>query len=151
MGLSTSGFPVLYHLLELGQTHVHWVGDAIKPSHLLSSPFLPAFSLSKHKGLFQWASSSHQVDKVLELQPQHHSLQWIFRIELFFFFLGLTSLTPLQSKGLLRVFSNTTVKSISSSTPSLLYSPTLPSIHDYYKNHCFDWMDFCWQSNVSAF
>ena len=53
---------------ELAQTHVHWVGDAIQPSHPLSSPFPPALNLSQHQGLFQWVSSSHQVAKVLELQ-----------------------------------------------------------------------------------
>ena len=67
---STPGLPVLHHLPELAQTHVHWVSDAIQPSHPLSSPSPPAFSLSQHQGLFQWFSSSHQVAKVLELQNQ---------------------------------------------------------------------------------
>jgi len=62
MDCSTPGFPVLHHLPELAQTHVHWVGDAIQPSHPLSSPS-PAFNLSQHQGLFQWVSSSHQVTK----------------------------------------------------------------------------------------
>ena len=66
MDCSTPGLPVHYHLLDLGQTHVHWVGDAIQPPHLLSSPS-PAFNLSQHQGLFKWVSSSHQVAKVLEL------------------------------------------------------------------------------------
>ena len=44
-------------------THVHWVGDAIQPSHPLSSPFSPAFNLSHHQGLSKWVSSSHQVAK----------------------------------------------------------------------------------------
>ena len=61
------------------QTHVHWVGDAFQPSHPLSFPS-PAFNLSQHQDLFQWASSLHQVAKVLELQLQHQSFQWIFRI-----------------------------------------------------------------------
>ena len=65
---SMPGFPVYHHLLELAQTHVHWVSDAIQPSHSLSSPSPPAFSLSQHQGLFQWVSSSNQVAKVLELQ-----------------------------------------------------------------------------------
>ena len=64
---------------EPTQTHVHWVGDAIQPSHPLSSPSLPTFNLSQHQGLFKWVSSSHQVAKVLELQLQHQSFQWIFR------------------------------------------------------------------------
>ena len=64
----TPGFPVLYCLLEFAQTHVHWVGDAIQPSHPLSSPSLPALSLPQHQGLFQWVGSSHQVARISELQ-----------------------------------------------------------------------------------
>ena len=66
MYCSTPGFPVHHQLPELAQTHVHWVGDAIQPSHPLSSPSPPTFNLSQHQGLFQWVSSSHQVAKVLE-------------------------------------------------------------------------------------
>ena len=74
--------PGFHHKLpELAQTHVHWVGDAIQPSHPLSSPSPPAFNLSQHQGLFQWVSSSHQVAEVLEFQLQHHSFQWIFRTD----------------------------------------------------------------------
>ena len=65
--------------------------------------------------------------------------------------LGLTGLISLQSKGLSRVFSNTTVQSITSSVLSFLYGPTLTSIHDYWKNHSFNYMELCWQSNVSSF
>ena len=50
----------------VAQTHVHWVGDAIQPSHPQSSPYPPAFNLSQHQGLFKWVSSPHQVAKVLE-------------------------------------------------------------------------------------
>ena len=81
MVCSTPGFPVHHQLPELAQTHVHWVGDAIQPSHPLSSPSLPAFNLSQHQDLFQGVSASHQVDKVLEFQLQHRSSQWIFRTE----------------------------------------------------------------------
>ena len=61
--------------------HVHWIGDPIQPSHPLPSPSPPAFNLSQHQGLFQWVGSSHQVAKVLELQLQHQSFQWIFRTD----------------------------------------------------------------------
>ena len=71
---SMPDFSVLYHLPEFAQTHVHQVSDAIQPSHPLSSPSPPAFSLSQHRGLFQWIGSSHQVAKVLKLQRQ--SFQW---------------------------------------------------------------------------
>ena len=81
MDCSMPGFPIHHQLLELIQTHVHRVGDAIQPSHPLSSPSPPAFNLSQHQGLFQWVRSSHQVDKVLEFQLQHQSFQWIFRTD----------------------------------------------------------------------
>ena len=61
MNCSTPGFPVHHQLLELAQTHIHWVSDAIQPSHPLLSPSLPALSLPQHQSLFQWVSSSHQV------------------------------------------------------------------------------------------
>ena len=76
MNCSTSGLPVHHQLLEFTQTHVHWVGDVIQPSHPLSSPSPPALNLSQHQNLFKWVSSSHQVAKVLEFQLQHQSLQW---------------------------------------------------------------------------
>ena len=63
MNRSTPGLPVRHQLPESTQTYVHWVGDAIQPSHPLSSLFPPALKLSKHQGLFQWVSSSHQVAK----------------------------------------------------------------------------------------
>ena len=78
MDCSTPGFPV-HQFPELAQTHVHCVGDAIQPSHPLSSPSPPTVNLSQHQGLFKWVSSSHQVAKVLEFQLQHQSFQWIFR------------------------------------------------------------------------
>ena len=70
MDCSTPGFSVL-HLLELAQTRVHWVSDAIQPSQPLSPHFPPALNLSEHQGLFQWVSSSHQAAKIWELQLQH--------------------------------------------------------------------------------
>ena len=80
MDCSTPGFPVLYHVLGFAQTHVLWVSDAIQPSYPLWSPS-HAFNLSQHQGLFSWVRSSHQVAKVLELQLQHQSFQWIFSQE----------------------------------------------------------------------
>ena len=81
-----TGFPVLHHLLEFAQAHVCWIGDAIQPSHSLSSPSPPAVSLFHQQDLFQWVDSLHQVATVLELQLQHQSFQWIFD----WFPLGLT-------------------------------------------------------------
>ena len=68
MNCSTPGLPVHHQLPEFTQTHVHWVGDAIQPSHPLASPSPPALNLSLHQGLFKWVSSLHQVAKVLEFQ-----------------------------------------------------------------------------------
>ena len=79
--LQHTRLPVHHQFPELAQTQVHWVSDAIQPSHPLSSPSSPAFNLSQHQGLFQWVSSSHHVAKALELQLQCQSFQWIFRID----------------------------------------------------------------------
>ena len=78
MDCSTPGFPVHHQLLEPTQTHIHHGGDAIQPSHPLSSPSPPTFNLSQYQGLFQRVGSSHQV---LEFQLQHQSFQWIFRTD----------------------------------------------------------------------
>ena len=78
---STPGFPVHHQLPELTQTRVHWVSDAIQPSHPLSSPSPPAFHLSQHQSLFKWVSSSIQVAKGLEFQFQHQSFQQIFKTD----------------------------------------------------------------------
>ena len=72
---STPGLPVHHQLLESTQTHVHWVDDAIQPSHSLSSPSLPALNHFQHQSLFKRVSSSHQVAKALEFQLQHQSFQ----------------------------------------------------------------------------
>ena len=106
MDCSMPGFLVHHQLPELSQTHVHWVGDAIQPSFPLSFPSPPAFSLPQYQGLFKWVSSSHQLAKVLELQLQHQSFHWTPRT----ISLGWTGWISLQSKGLSRVFSNTTVQ-----------------------------------------
>ena len=82
MNRSTPGLPVHHQLPEFTQTHVHRVGDAIQPSHPLSSPSLPAPNPSQHQSLFQWVNSSHEVAKVLEFQLQHQSFQWTSRTDL---------------------------------------------------------------------
>ena len=82
MNCSTPGLPVHHQLPEFTQTHVHRVGDAIQPSHPLSSPSPPASNPSQHQGLFQWVNSSHEVAKVLEFQLQYQSFQWTPRTDL---------------------------------------------------------------------
>ena len=82
MNHSTPGLPVHHQFPESTQTHVHWVGDAIQPSHPLSSHSPPALNLSQHQGLFLWVSSSLQMAKVLEFQLQHQSFQWTPKTDL---------------------------------------------------------------------
>ena len=79
---STPGLPVHHQLPEFTQTHVHRVGDAIQPSHPLSSPSPPAPNPSQHQSLFQWVNSLHEVAKVLEFQLQHQSFQRTLRTDL---------------------------------------------------------------------
>ena len=132
---SMPGFPAHHQFPELAQTYVHWVSDAIQPSHPLSSPSPPAFSLSQHQSLFQWVSSSHQVAKILELQLQHQSFQWIFRTHFFSDLLVRWSCSPRDSQE-----SSPTLqfKSINSLVLSFLFGPT--HIHTWLleKNHSFD-------------
>ena len=106
MNHSTPGLPVHHQLPEFTQTHIHRVGDAIQPSHPLSFHSPPAFSLSSHQGLFQWVSSSHHMAKVLEFQLLASVLPMNIQD---WFPLGLTGWISLLSKGLLRVFSSTTI------------------------------------------
>ena len=106
MDSSTPGFPAHHQLLELAQTHVHRVGDAIQPSHPLSSPSPPTFNLSQHQGLFQgvslFASGGQSIGVSASASVLPMNIQdW--------FHLGWTGWISLLSKGLSRVFSNTTV------------------------------------------
>ena len=135
MGCSTPGFPLHHQLLELAQTHVHQVSDAIQPSHPLSSPSPPAFHLSQHQDLFQWGSPSNQVAKVTGASASAPVLPINIQD---WFPLWLTCLISFQSKGLSRLFSNTTVQKHQFSGAQLFYSTTLTSIHDYWKNSNFD-------------
>ena len=74
--------PLHRQLPEFTPSHVHWVGDAIQPSHPLASPSPPAPNPSQHQSLFQWVNTSHEVAKVLEFQLQHQSFQRTPRVEL---------------------------------------------------------------------
>ena len=103
---------------------------------------LPASGSFPMSQLFAWGGQSAGVSASASVLPMN-TQDWSS--------LGWTGWISLQPKGLSRVFSNTTVQSINSSTLSFLHSPTLTSIHDHWKNHSLDQMDLCWQSNVSAF
>ena len=78
---STAGFPIFPYILEFAQTHVHFVGDAIQPSHPLSPTSSPDLGIPQHQGLFQWVGSLYQAAEVLELQLLHQSFWWIFKVD----------------------------------------------------------------------
>ena len=126
-GLQYTRLPCSSYLPEFAQTHVHWVSDAIQPSHPVSSPSPPTFNLSQHQGLFQWVHSSHQVAKILEFQLQHQSFQWIFRTD--FLEDGLVG-SPCSPGDSQESSPTPQFKSINSSALSFLYSPTLTSVHE---------------------
>ena len=121
MNRSTPGLPVHHQLPEFTQTHVHRVGDAIQPSHPLSSPSPPAPNPSQHQGLFQWVNSSHQVAKILEFQLQHQSFQWTPRTDLLKDGLVGSPCSPRDSQ---ESFPTPLFKSINSSALSFLYRPS---------------------------
>ena len=134
MNHSTRGLSVHHQLPEFTQIHINSVSDAIQPSHTLSSPTPPALNLWQHQVFSKKVSLSHQVAQsigvsastsVLPMNTQDWSLEW-------------TSWISLQSKGLSRVFSNTTVQNHQFFGAQLLHSPILSSIHDDWKNHSLD-------------
>ena len=152
MDCSTPGFPVHHQLQELTQAHVHWVGDAIQPSHPLLSPSPPTFNLSQHQGLFQWVSSLHQVAKYwsfsFSISPSNEYSGLIsFRIDRLDLLAGnyasvKTNLkSPCSPRDSKESSPKPHFKSTTSSALSFLFSPTLTSIHDYWRNHSFDYMD----------
>ena len=113
-----------------------------------ASPFPFVFNLSQYQSLFQWDSSSHHVAKVLELQLQYQSFHWIFSgIDwLISFRIDWFDLRDSQGSSPAPEF-----ESINYLVLSILYGPTLTSIHDYWKNHSFNYMDLCQQNDVSDF
>ena len=132
---STPGFPVHHQLLELAQTHIHQVSDTIQPSHPQSSPS-PAVNLSQHQGLFQWVSSLYRVAKILELQLHHQSFQWIFTTDFLWDWLAWSPCSPRDSQESSPV---PEFEGISSSVLRVFYCPSLTLLHDYWKNHSFDY------------
>ena len=147
MDCSTPGFPVLHHLPEFAQTHVHWVGNTF--NYLISvvpfSSCLPSFPASGYFSMSQLFMSGGQsigASTSASVLPMNIQGWFSFRIDCF----GLLAIWGSQESSPAPQFEN-----INSSVLSLLYDPTLLSIHDYCKNHSFDYADLCWQSDVSAF
>ena len=137
MDCSTTGFPVGHQLAEIVQIHGHQLGNAIQPSHPKSSPSPPAFNLSQHQGLFQchnrWSkywSFSFNISS-----SNTYSGLISFRMD----WLDALAVQDSQESSPTLEF-----KSINSLMLSFPYGPTLTSIHDYRKNHGFDYMDLCW-------
>ena len=145
MDYSTPGFPVLHYLPEFAQILVHWVSDAIWTSHPLSLPSTFAFSLFKHQG----------NESALRIRGQKY---WGFNFsispsnecsELISFRIDWVDLPAVQ--GTFKSSSATHLESINSLALSLHYGPTVTSVHDYWKNHSFDYTDLCQQSDVYTF
>ena len=137
MDCSTPGLPVHHQLLEFTQTHVHWLSDAIQPSHPLLSPSPPTLNLSQLQGLFQWVSSLHQMAKVLGISALASVLPMNIQD---WFPLGWTGWISLQSKGLSRVFSNTTVQKHQFFSAQLsLWSKS--HIHTWLLEKPYPWLD----------
>ena len=145
MDCSTPGLPVLHYLLKFAQTHVHQVSDAIQPSHPLLFPSPPAFNLSQHQDLFQWIGSSHQVAKEWSFSINPSNEYWgliFFRIDWFDLFVLQRTLESSPAPPF---------ESINSSTLSFfIIQVSHLSVHDFWRNHSFDNMDLCWQSDVST-
>ena len=135
MECSMLGLPVYHQLLEFPQTPVHWVSDAIQPSHPLSSPSPPAFNLSQNQGsfprsqFFVWGGQSIGVSASTSVLPMNNQ-DW--------FPLGGTGWISLSPRDTQESSLTPQLKSINSWALSFLYSLTLTSIHDYWKNHNFD-------------
>ena len=136
----TPHFPVLYHVPELAQSHVHWVGDAIQPSHPLLSPlFLPSMfpSIRVFSKSRLFASGGQSVGASASASVLPKSIHGWFP-------LGLTGLISLLSWDSQEYSPTPQFQGINSSVLSLLYGPTLRSIRDYWKKHIFDYSDLCW-------
>ena len=143
---SMNGFPVIHQIPELAQSHIHWVSDAIQPSHPLLFPsplpsIFPSIRVFSNESAFHIKWPKYWSFNYSISPSSGYSGLISFRFDWF-------DLLAVQGtlKSLLQQF-----KSINSSVLSFLYSPTLTSIHDYWKNHSLDQMNLCWQINVSAF
>ena len=148
---STPDFPVLQYLLELAQINILWIGDAIQRFHLLSSPSLPGLNVSQHQGLFQWVGSLHHVPKYWSFSfgiSPSSAFCWIFRAGSF----SIDWIDPLAVQGTRKSFLQHHYSKVS----VLRHWSSLWSKHHIHtwvlkKNHSFDYMDLCHQSDVFAF
>ena len=140
MDCSMPGFPVPHYLLEFAQTYIHWVDDVVQ-SFILCCPLLHLPSTFPSIGVFsneyalhvKWPQNIGTSASAINIQGWSP--------------LGLTGLVSLLSKGLLRVFSSIALWKHQFFS---LYGPAVTSVHDYWKNHSFDYTDLCWQSEFKV-
>ena len=148
MECSMQGLPVPHHLPEFAKVHIHCIGDAIQSSHPLTPSSPSALNLAQHQGLFLWVNCLPQVTKILELQLQHQSFQWGFRVNFLSDWLVWSPCWPRDSKELSPA---PQFKGINSLALHPLYGPAITTVHDHWEGHNLDYTDLCWQSDVSAF
>ena len=145
MECSAPGSPVPHDLPESAQIHVLWVGDAVKPSHPLPPPSLPAFNLYQHQGLFQWVGCCIRWPKYwnFSISPSNEYSGLIsFRVDWF---------DLLEVQGTLKsLLQHRIGKHQFFGTQLSLWSNSHIH-HDYWKSHSFDFTDLCLQGDVSAF
>ena len=114
------------------------IESVIPSNHLILCRPLSCLNLPQHQGLFHWVSSLHQVAQVLELQLQHQSFQWIARVD---FFRDLLLWSPCSPRDSQESSPALQFENINSLALTLLYGPTHTYVHDYWKNHSFDYLD----------
>ena len=147
MNCSTPGLHVPHHPLEFAQIHVHWMCDVIQPSHPLSPSSLSVFNLPV-SGVFPisqlFASGGQSIGASPSASVLPKSIQGWFPLRL--------TCLILFSKGLSQESSPAPYyKGINSSAFCLLYGSALTTIHDHWEDHSLDYMDLCWQRNISDF
>ena len=147
MNYSKPGHSGLHFLKQFAQIHVHWVSDVIQPSCSLPPPsplpsIFPSIRVFSNESALRIRWSKYWSFS-FSISPSNEYSGLIS--------LGLTDLIFLLSKGLSRIFSSTIIWKHQFFSDPLHFGPTFTSIHDYWKNHSFEYTNLCWQSDVSAF
>ena len=148
MDCSMQSPPVWHHFLNFAQVHVHCNGDTNQPSHPLTPSSPSTLNLSQHQGLIQWDSYSHQMTKIPGVLASASVLP--MRIQGWFpwHWLAWSPCCPRDSQ---ESSPAPQFKGINSLAFYLLYHPVLITVCNFWEDHSFDYMDLCWQINVSAF
>ena len=133
---------------EFAQFHVHYIGDDVQPSHPLIPSSPSSLNLSQHQGFYQWVVCSHQMPKILELQLQHQSFQWIFRVDIPY---DWRVWAPCCPRDFQKSSSAPQFQGINFLTFCLLYSTALTTLSHHWEDYSLDYTDLCQWSNASAF